>query len=251
MLDLSTSYVQALLWSAALWLALPLTVSLCTGREALFHHPKAREARALNLGFWLFEALALGPVLWFFSLLCLGVGQHRLESAQFDGLSEQTLRLTLSFFLALWLGDGIATLRHRLEHTRYLWPIHAWHHTVDASDWMQTHRHHPLSRIIAFFGEVVLLALVLHVIFGAIPWPAMLLAMACRRAYAIWLHAGSDWGMELWIARFIVLPGHHRAHHAGAPIYSGMFRHWDDLCAVLGERPSLHRLKAPRNISAD
>ena len=34
MLDLSTSYLQALLWSAALWLALPLTVSLCSGREA-------------------------------------------------------------------------------------------------------------------------------------------------------------------------------------------------------------------------
>jgi sterol desaturase/sphingolipid hydroxylase (fatty acid hydroxylase superfamily) len=251
MLDLSTSYLQALLWSTALWLALPLTVSLCTGREASFNHPKAREARALNLGFWLFEALALGPVLWLLSLICLGAGPYRLESAQWDGWSEQTLSFILSFLLALWLGDGIATVRHRLEHTRYLWHVHAWHHTVDASDWLQTHRHHPLSRIIAFFGEVVLLAAMLDVIFGTIPWPAMLLAMACRRAYAIWLHAGSHWGMDRWIARHIVLPGHHRAHHAGAPIYSGMFRHWDDLCSLWSERPSLHRLKASRRISVD
>ena len=251
MLDLSTSYLQALLWSAALWLALPLTVSLCAGREASFQDPKDREARALNLGFWLFEALALGPVLWLFSFFGLGVGQHQLASTQIDGLSEQTLSFMLSFLLALWLGDGIATLRHRLEHTRYLWPIHAWHHTVDASDWLQTHRHHPSSRIIAFFGEVVLLALMLDVFFGTMPWPAMLLAMACRRAYAIWLHAGSDWGMDLWIARLIVLPGHHRAHHAGAPIYSGMFHHWDDFFAVWGQGPSLYRLKAVRNMSAD
>lgn len=251
MLDLSTSYLQALLWSAALWLALPLTVSLCAGREASFQDPKDREARALNLGFWLFEALALGPVLWLFCFFGLGVGQHQLASTQIDGLSEQTLSFMLSFLLALWLGDGIATLRHRLEHTRYLWPIHAWHHTVDASDWLQTHRHHPCSRIIAFFCEVVLLALMLDVFFGTIPWPAMLLAMACRRAYAIWLHAGSDWGMDLWIARLIVLPGHHRAHHAGAPIYSGMFHHWDVFFAVWGKGPSLYRLKAVRNISAD
>jgi len=45
--------------------------------------------------------------------------------------------------------------------------------------------------------------------------------------------------------------GHYRAHHAGAPIYSGMFHHWDVFFAVWGKGPSLYRLKAVRNISAD
>lgn len=219
MIDLSSEPIQALLWSAALWLGLPVLLSLLAGGPQSAVEPDAHEQRAINLGFWLWEAMALGPILWLLAPYAMDTSLARPTSC---------LPLdALAFCLALWLGDGIATARHRLEHSRMFWAWHAWHHTVDACDWLQTHRHHPISRLLAFAGEVVLLAHVLGALFGTTPWASLLAAMACRRAYAIWLHSGSNWGMDTWLARYFVLPGHHRAHHAGAPIFSGMFRHWD------------------------
>jgi len=219
MIDFSSEAIQALLWSASLWLGMPVLVSLVAGVQERSWDRDARQERATNLAFWLWEALALGPLAWFYvqSILDIKLGADIFSLP----------RDAVAFCLALWLGDGIASARHRLEHSRMLWRWHAWHHTVDATDWLQTHRHHPISRLIAFSSEVVLLAALMAVIFGSTPWPALLAAMTCRRAYAIWLHSGSNWGMDSWIAGYFVLPGHHRAHHAGAPIYSGMFRHWD------------------------
>lgn len=240
MLDLSANYIQALLWSTALWLAVPFLISLWTGKEQAFCDLQSREVRAINLGFWLFEAMALGPLLWLLSRYGLGAETQALDLDRPRDMTFKALNWVLGFLLALWLGDGLAAARHRLEHTRFFWRFHAWHHTVDASDWLQTHRHHPLSRLIAFFAEVILLALLLEMVFGTIPWLSMIAAMACRRAYAIWLHGGSDWGMNSHVARYLVLPGHHRAHHAGAPIYSGMFRHWDCLWST-EQSPERHR----------
>ena len=252
MLDLSSDLVQSILWSTALWLSVPMLLGLTSNRHAAFRNDRARTERAINLGFWFWEAMALGPLLWLatqsiFALIDPSAGINPdtgidpgtgidpsagIDKALSEGhaqASYPTMSFVLAFALALWLGDGIAAARHRLEHSRLLWRWHAWHHSTDASDWLQTHRHHPISRLIAFAGEVVLLALWLRGLFGDVPWAAMLGAMACRRAYAIWLHSGSNWGVDRWFAAHLVLPAHHRAHHAGAPIYGGMFRHWDRL----------------------
>lgn len=221
----ASSPPAALLWSAAIWLAVPLMLNVRRHLAESFRDTRQRHARALDLGFWFWDALALSPI--------LGLLLHSLVLTRPEGIGEPhtadhgLIGLVLQSAVAVWLGDGLASLRHRLEHTSALWRWHAWHHQVDATDWLGTHRHHPISRLLGFALEVLVLMLLLHTLFGIVDGPALAVSLALRRAWAIWLHSGSDWGMQSRIRRLLVLPAQHRMHHAGAPIYAGLFHHWD------------------------
>jgi sterol desaturase/sphingolipid hydroxylase (fatty acid hydroxylase superfamily) len=196
-----------------------------------FRDASQRDARALDLGFWLWDALALNPL---FGLLLFGLLQVWPQwIGEPLGESQVSCALLIQAGVAVWLGDGLASLRHRIEHTRFFWRWHAWHHQVNATDWIGTHRHHPLSRVLGFVLEGLLLLCFVRILFGHVSWPAIVGSLALRRAWAIWLHSGSTWGMRCGIGRFVVLPVHHRMHHSGAPIYAGLFHHWDAVWAAL------------------
>jgi len=239
----------ALLWSAAIWLAVPLMLAVRRHLHESFRSARHRDDRALDLGFWLWDALALSPLL---GLLLLGLFQvwpHWIGEP--PGEREGACAFLIQAGFAVWLGDGLASLRHRIEHTRFFWRWHAWHHQVDATDWLGTHRHHPFSRILGFVLEALVLLLLMRILFGYVHWPAIVGSLALRRAWAIWLHSGSTWGMQGSIGRFVVLPAQHRMHHSGAPIYAGLFHHWDAVWATLVRLPgtlrgTIQRGSAPR-----
>lgn len=225
------AFPTPLLWSAAIWLAIPMSMAMRRHLDESFGACRKHAARVLDLGFWFWDALALSPLL---GLLLLYLGQLWPQlAAEPPGGARSVAGFLWQACLGVWLGDGLATLRHRIEHTPWFWRWHAWHHEVDATDWLGTHRHHPLSRVLGFALEVLVLTLVLRALCGYVDWPALMASLALRRAWAIWLHSGSAWGMRHAIAGVLVLPAQHRMHHAGAPIYAGLFHHWDSIWALI------------------
>ncbi|NDG57339.1 MAG: hypothetical protein EBX55_02540, partial [Betaproteobacteria bacterium] len=116
MLDLSSDLVQSILWSTALWLSVPMLLGLTSNRHAAFRNDRARTERAINLGFWFWEAMALGPLLWLatqsiFALIDPDAGIDQALSEGHAQASYPTMSFVLAFALALWLGDGIAAAR--------------------------------------------------------------------------------------------------------------------------------------------
>ncbi|MGM3150811.1 sterol desaturase family protein, partial [Escherichia coli] len=66
----------------------------------------------------------------------------------------------LALAAVLYIADGISYVRHRLEHTRWLWPIHAMHHSDRELSWFSAYRQHPLNRLWAVAFDIGLLLLI-------------------------------------------------------------------------------------------
>ena len=57
------------------------------------------------------------------------------------------------------IGDFFSYWRHRLEHTRLLWPAHAIHHSDTDLTWLTIGRFHPIDRVVTCTVDIALLAL--------------------------------------------------------------------------------------------
>ncbi len=117
----------------------------------------------------------------------------------------------LQIFLAVVIIDFVGYWRHRLMHTRYLWPFHTIHHSSRQVDWLSTERFHPVNHIIsATINLLVLTALFQSAAVGAA-------AMLMRRGYGLYVHANLpvSYGM---LDRVFVSPLFHRWHHSDSAL---------------------------------
>src|SRR4030095_12957580 len=64
-----------------------------------------------------------------------------------------------TMFAVVFLGDFFSYWRHRLEHTRLLWPAHAIHHSDTEMTWLTLGRFHPIDRAVTAGVDIALLAL--------------------------------------------------------------------------------------------
>ncbi|MBS0334131.1 MAG: sterol desaturase family protein [Proteobacteria bacterium] len=125
---------------------------------------------------------------------------------------------------AVLAGDFIGYWRHRLQHSRWLWPAHAVHHSDRRLTWLSLERMHPIDRAGTLMDTVLLTAL-------GFP-PAALAANALVRHY--WgyvIHADVPWtlGRLNWVFNS---PAMHRWHHVRDIEVSGsnfatVFSLWD------------------------
>lgn len=106
----------------------------------------------------------------------------------------------------LFLGDGIAYFRHRLEHSRWLWPFHAMHHSDREMTWFTLYRFHPLNRL-----STVLIDMGMLLLLGFPPW-ALYVNAIIRHYYGLFIHADVPWTYG-WLGRVFVSPAMHRWHH--------------------------------------
>ncbi len=108
--------------------------------------------------------------------------------------------------LTLFVGDFIGYWRHRLQHSPWLWPAHAVHHSDTALTWFSLERMHPVDRI-GSMGDTILL--------GALGFPLWALGVnvMVRHFYGYFIHADVPWtlGKVGWV---INSPAMHRWHHA-------------------------------------
>jgi sterol desaturase/sphingolipid hydroxylase (fatty acid hydroxylase superfamily) len=113
----------------------------------------------------------------------------------------------------VFIGDFIGYWRHRAQHSRWLWPAHAIHHSDTVLTWFSLERMHPIDRVGSLFDSLLLSAL------GFPAW-AVLANVLVRHFYGYLIHADVPW--TLGKASLILnSPAMHRWHHVRDPEISG------------------------------
>jgi sterol desaturase/sphingolipid hydroxylase (fatty acid hydroxylase superfamily) len=119
---------------------------------------------------------------------------------------------------------------HRVDHSRYFWPLHRYHHSTEDFCVVSTARTHP-----AAFTSIFLINMPMAVL-GASP-EVMIDVNVVTIALGFLIHSRIDSNFG-WIGRWIVQsPNHHRLHHildqtvptghfAMAPIWDHLFGTW-------------------------
>jgi sterol desaturase/sphingolipid hydroxylase (fatty acid hydroxylase superfamily) len=119
---------------------------------------------------------------------------------------------------------------HRVDHSRWFWPLHRYHHSAEDFGVLTAARAHP-----AAFTPTVIINIPMAIL-GA-PTDVMLYVNVLTLTLGFLIHSRIDscWG---WIGRWIVQsPNHHRLHHkldmshptghfAMAPIWDHLFGTW-------------------------
>lgn len=123
--------------------------------------------------------------------------QARLAAIPF--LVQLLLAVVVSDFFGYW--------KHRVMHTRWLWPLHAVHHSSEEIDWLSDNRSHPIEMMITSTFFVLPLTF-LGFLPLTIAWAAQI-----RRLHSIYEHGnlGIDYGRGHYV---LVSPTFHRWHHS-------------------------------------
>ena len=205
----------ALVFAALAWLT--------KGRRAFADARAAAAETRINAIMVAVDTLAVGP------MLAVGV------AVVVGGLAAHGLRLETggvwasigrwpTVLVTVVAGDFFGYWRHRLQHSRWLWPAHAVHHSDTRLTWLSLERMHPIDRAGSLLDMVLLSALGLPV------WALAANALV-RHYYGYFIHADLPWmlGKAGWVLNTPVM---HRWHHARDVEGSGhnfatVFSIWD------------------------
>lgn len=221
MLDIITQSIVSAgqsLWEAGLTL-LVAAVCFCSlavlvkGKEAVAAGLRAATEIRVNLALYFFDALCVAPLIALLieavqrtvsGLGLILVPPERWESVGTWGTA----------FGAVFLGDFFSYWRHRLEHTRLLWPAHAIHHSDTEMTWLTLWRFHPINRATTGIIDIACLSLM-----GFPQW-SIAVVFAIRHYYGQFIHADVPW--TYGPLRFLLVsPVMHRWHHSRDVVGSG------------------------------
>lgn len=202
--------VEPLLWPA---LAFALLAVVTKGRDALEAGRHAATETRVTLSLHVFDLFLIGPPLALaIALIVRAVERHTLilvPPTIWSGLG-----LPAALLATLFVGDFVSYWRHRLEHTPWLWPAHAIHHSDTEMTWLTLHRFHPVNRLATTIIDNTVLALL-----GAPAW-ALIANEFIRHYYGQFIHADVPWTYGRFGALF-VSPAMHRWHHARDVVGAG------------------------------
>ena len=176
-------------------------------RRAVADAFRASPEMGTNLFIHMIDALTIGPLLAIFATwgdgLARAQGWQLVSPAFWDALGTPLLVAALAVFC----GDFVGYWRHRLEHSWWLWPSHAVHHSDTEMTWLTLSRFHPINRITTTaIDGAVLVAL------GFPPYAVIANAFV-RHYYGYFVHADLPWTYGP-LGRVFVSPAMHRWHHA-------------------------------------
>jgi sterol desaturase/sphingolipid hydroxylase (fatty acid hydroxylase superfamily) len=202
--------VELLLYSAVWFCALALLVK---GRDAIAAGRKAAKEIRLNLSILVIDVLFVAP---FVTLLAglVKLGVEHLPFGVLDGGIWERAGRGGTLFAVVFMGDFFSYWRHRLEHTRLLWPAHAIHHSDTDLTWLTINRFHPINRVVTCTVDIALLALL------GFPGWALVLNEIVRHYYGEFIHADLPWTYGP-LGRVFVSPVMHRWHHARDVVGAG------------------------------
>ncbi len=200
----------ALLIPAAFFIALAILLkrgeAIAAGRRA------AHEVRT-NLGLYFIDIVLVVPALGVLTV-AVASAMRALHLIVVPAEFWLMLGAPLTLLAAVFVGDFVGYWRHRLEHTRWLWPSHAIHHSDTEMTWLTLDRFHPINRVTTtIIDSSALLAL------GIPAWAAVANGLV-RHYYGYFIHADLPWTYGA-LSRVFVSPAMHRWHHARELRYAG------------------------------
>jgi sterol desaturase/sphingolipid hydroxylase (fatty acid hydroxylase superfamily) len=110
--------------------------------------------------------------------------------------------------------DFVDYWNHRLMHLRWVWPVHAMHHSDPDVTALTSYRVHVLEAVLMRATQLVALSWL------GFPKGALGLAGVLLVVHNTYVHVRIDWGhgpFRLWLAS----PRFHRWHHANVPALYG------------------------------
>jgi sterol desaturase/sphingolipid hydroxylase (fatty acid hydroxylase superfamily) len=177
-------------------------------RPSIAEQRRIRTGMLLDVGYVYFGTLfGVATTLLGFghAMDALGATQsHALVSLR-AGTAALPFAAQLAF--AVVLTDFTGYWKHRVMHTRFLWPFHAVHHSSEEVDWLSNERTHPVE---IFLTSVFFL--VPLVVCGA-PAAVIVWTSQIRRFHSVYEHANLriDYGRVNYL---FVSPTFHRWHHS-------------------------------------
>ena len=136
--------------------------------------------------------------------------------------------LTIRILLYLVLADLGAYWVHRLQHTRYLWRAHKWHHSPTYLYWMSGIR---LSVVQATLQNLP------YILVGGLlefsPWWMFWAIYLKNTVTNDFMHLNVWWGNR-WLEWIFITPRYHHIHHSDHPEhynsnFAVLFPIWDRL----------------------
>ncbi len=194
---------QVLVLSAVFFGLLALLVK---GKEAIEGTKRARRETSVNLGLFVVDSLLFGPLV----VIAVQIVRWAVSGSPLELISPRSwdsLPVAVTATAAVFLGDFISYWRHRLEHTRALWPSHAIHHSDTEMTWLTIIRFHPINRLTTMSVDIAFLAV------AGFPHWALVLNVMVRHFYGEFIHADCPWTYGP-LGRLFVSPAMHRWHHA-------------------------------------
>lgn len=181
------------------------------GRRSLADARAAAGETRINAIISVVDQVAVSPLItlfiaWLTTLLHDGL---HLPTPAFWGRLAPGPMLILTVFI----GDFVGYWRHRAQHSKWLWPAHAIHHSDTRLTWFSLERMHPVDRFGSALDTVVLAAL-------GVPFWAQAGNVFVRHWWGYLIHADVPWtfGKAGWILNS---PAMHRWHHARDVTSSG------------------------------
>ncbi|MFN4019407.1 MAG: sterol desaturase family protein [Erythrobacter sp.] len=198
-LEALRSTVTELIPAALIFIALAAVMK----RDRLFAgFIAARREVSTNLGLLLFNGVVMMP------LIAVPLTAYRRLIPRDPALIEiwAALPAVFSIIFAIVLIDFAAYWRHRLEHSRALWRVHATHHADEAMNWLTLHRKHPLGEVLSLLIDLV------PVLLLGLPVWAILTAALLRGWWGYFIHADVPWTLGP-VGTVLISPAAHRLHH--------------------------------------
>lgn len=199
------------LWQAAVAVAIPaplflLLALVVKGRAALSDAGRAFAESRINLLIHFLDFILLTPLLALASVaLARGFASAGLVLVRPD--VWHGVPVIVTGLVAVCAGDFIGYWRHRLEHSQWLWPSHAIHHSDTEMTWLTLLRFHPINRLSSLILDYAFLLML------GLPPYALIVNNLVRHYYGMVIHADLPWTYGR-LGRVFVSPAMHRWHHA-------------------------------------
>jgi len=195
-------FIYSLQQLGLLGLLFLLLAMLVKGKKVLADIYQALPNTGFNLSLMLFNAVMLPPLLSIITIYML-----KIESPAALNHMWEILPSFVVVFAAVFAGDFIGYWRHRLEHSRWLWPSHSIHHSDDKMTWLTLQRFHPINRLSTYIIDSSLLIML------GFPAYAVIANNLIRHFYGYFIHADLPWSFGFW-GKVFVSPTMHQWHHA-------------------------------------
>ncbi|MEZ4685408.1 MAG: sterol desaturase family protein [Bacteroidia bacterium] len=115
----------------------------------------------------------------------------------------------LQVLAGIFLIDLVSYWRHRMMHSKWLWPIHAIHHSSVRLDWLSTERFHVFN----YFVTTIINTLAVQIFLGP---EVALYGAILRRFYNFFIHANVNVSFGK-LGYVFVSPRFHHWHHSAEP----------------------------------